>query len=55
MDKQLIDISKFDKADVLMVLYNNSKQQGMGFLHSRGQTSITKQEAADLLKKTDLL
>lgn len=50
MEKSLIDISKLDKAEVLAALYNNSKQQGMGFLHARGQTGMTKQEAADLLK-----
>ena len=28
-----MDISKFDKADVLRVLYNYAKPQGMGLLH----------------------
>ena len=41
-----IDISKLDKAEVLAALYNASKQQGMGFLHARGQTEMTKDEAA---------
>jgi hypothetical protein len=27
-----MDISKFDKADVLRLLYNNAKPLGMGFL-----------------------
>ena len=28
----MIDISKLDKIEVLMALYNNAKAQGMGFL-----------------------
>lgn len=28
----MIDISNYDRADVLRVLYNNAKVQGMGFL-----------------------
>lgn len=51
MKDQPIDISKLDKAEVLAALYNNSKQQGMGFLHARGRTEMTKEEAGDLLKE----
>lgn len=29
----MIDISKLDKADVLRVLFNDAKPQGMGLLH----------------------
>jgi hypothetical protein len=49
---QLIDISKLDKAEVLAVLYNNSKQQGMGFMHVRGRFPLSKDEAAELLKES---
>lgn len=45
-----IDISKLDKAEVLAALYNNSKQQGMGFLDTRGRGQLTKEQAAELLK-----
>ena len=41
-----IDISKLDKAEVLAALYNASKQQGMGFMQSRGASGMTKEEAA---------
>lgn len=47
-----IDISKLDKAEVLAALYNNSKQQGMGFFNPRGQHPLSKTEAAELLKTT---
>lgn len=52
MSKELIDISKLDKAEVLTALYNASKQQGMGFLNPRGREPLSKQEAAELLKQT---
>jgi hypothetical protein len=44
---ETIDISKLDKAEVLAALYNNSRQQGMGFMHSRGAAGMTKEEAAE--------
>lgn len=44
-----IDISKLDKAEVLAALYNNSKQQGIGFLNARSREPLTKEEAAELL------
>ena len=47
----LIDISKLNKAEVLAALYNNSKQQGLGFLCLRGNTGITKEECAELIKE----
>lgn len=40
-----LDISKLNKAEVLAALYNASKQQGLGFMHSRGQTGMTTAEA----------
>ncbi len=45
----MIDISKRDKAEVLAVLYNNSKVQGMGFLHATPE-AMTKEEAKELLE-----
>lgn len=44
----MIDITGLDKAEVLQVLYNNSKVQGMGFLHATG-TDMTVAEARALL------
>jgi len=44
-----IDTSKYDKADVLRVLYDASKPQGMGFLHFE-PTPMTRDEADSLLK-----
>jgi hypothetical protein len=41
---QEIDISKLNKAEVLAALYNNSKPQGMGFLHFTPE-DMTKEEA----------
>lgn len=40
-----IDIKGLDKAEVLAALYNASKQQGMGFFHSRGGSDMTVEEA----------
>ena len=51
MGTQTIDISKLDKAEVLAALYNNSKQQGMGFLNPRGREPLTIDQAAELLKQ----
>ena len=50
MDTQNIDITGLDKAEVLAALYNNSKQQGMGFMHSRGASGMTPEQAAEELK-----
>jgi len=47
----MINISTLDKAEVLAALYNNSKQQGMGFMDARGGRQITKEQAAELLGK----
>lgn len=44
-----IDLTKLNKADVLTVLYNASKPQGMGFLHYNASLMST-EEANDLLK-----
>lgn len=47
-----IDISKLDKAEVLAALYNNSKQQGMGFLNPSGREPLPVEQARELLQKT---
>lgn len=44
---ETIDISTLDKAEVLSALYNASRQQGMGFLHSRGAAGMTKEQAQE--------
>lgn len=44
-----IDITGLSKAAILAALYNNSHQQGMGFLHARGASGMTVSEAADIL------
>ena len=44
-----MDISKYDKADVLRVLYDNAHPQGMGFLHFQ-PGNMSKEEAYKLLK-----
>lgn len=44
----MIDISKMNKAEVLAVLYNNSKPQGMGFLHF-DPAVMSKEEAEQFL------
>ena len=41
----MISIQHLNKAAVLAALYNNSKQQGMGFIHTRGRQSMTIEEA----------
>jgi len=42
-----IDISNCDKAEILAALYNASRQQGMGLMHSRGREPMTKEQAAE--------
>jgi hypothetical protein len=41
----VIDIGNYSKAQVLAALFNASKQQGMGFMHTEGQKDITVEEA----------
>ena len=45
----MIDLTKYDKAEVLAALYNHAKPQGLGFLHFRPE-AMDKTEAAALLK-----
>jgi len=44
-----INIRKYNRADVLAALYNNSKPQGMGFLHY-DPIPMTREEAEKLLE-----
>jgi hypothetical protein len=46
-----MDISGFNKAEVLAALYNGSRQQGMGFMHERGASGMTVEQAQDELDK----
>ena len=45
-----MNIAGLDKAEVLAALYNGSKQQGLGFLHERGATGMTVEDAREELK-----
>jgi hypothetical protein len=46
----LIDISELNKADVLAALYNNSRPQGMGFMH-HNSSAMSAKEAAEILER----
>lgn len=46
-----IDIKGIDKAELLAALYNGSRQQGMGFMNSRGASSMTKDDAQKILSE----
>jgi hypothetical protein len=48
----MIDISKLNKAQVLAVLYNNSRPLGLGIMQYE-QKRMTEAEAAELLSKQD--
>ena len=48
-----IDIGSLDKAQVLVALYNASKQRGLGFLDARGRDPLTVGEARRLLEETE--
>lgn len=45
----MIDLKKYDKAEVLAALYNYSKSQGMGFLHLKPE-DMSKETAQKLLE-----
>ena len=47
----MVSIKGLDKAAVLAALYNNSKPQGMGFLHYDPET-MSVEEARALLQQT---
>lgn len=46
-----INIENADKAEVLAALFNRSKQQGLGFLHSEGRAQMTHEDAQEVLKE----
>ena len=48
MSNESIDISGLDRADILAALYNNSRPQGLGFMHYDAK-SMTAAEARALL------
>jgi hypothetical protein len=45
-----MNIKGLDKAEVLAALFNESRQQGMGFLDSRGHGNMTVEAAREILK-----
>lgn len=47
-----VNITGLDKAAVLSALYNASHQQGMGFMHTRGGSSMSVEEARAELERT---
>ena len=47
--KERLDVNEIDPIILFMVLYNNSKQQGMGFLDTSGVHNIDQDEAKALL------
>ena len=40
-----MNIEGIDKAELLTALYNGSRQQGMGFIHERGRSDMSVEEA----------
>lgn len=51
MEDNQISIAGIDKAAILKALYNASKQQGMGFMDSRGSNAMHIEQAEDILKQ----
>lgn len=48
-----MNIEGLDKAEVLAALYNGSRQQGMGFLQTRGAEGMTVEQAREELAKNE--
>lgn len=48
-----MNIQGLDKAEVLAALFNAPKQQGMGFLDTRGASGMTVEQAREVLEKTE--
>lgn len=46
-----VDVSGISKPKLLVALFNASQQQGMGVLDHRGATSMTEEQAVEILKK----
>ena len=49
-----VDISGIEKPALLAALYNASNQLGMGFMHQRGQTGMTNEQAASEIENQGL-
>ena len=47
-----VNIKGIDKSELLAALYNNAKQQGMGFLNPQGAVKMTKEEAQGLIERS---
>lgn len=47
-----VNIEGLDKAEVLAALFNASKQQGMGFMHTNGLAQMSTEDARELLKQS---
>lgn len=47
----MIDITGLDKVEVLTVLYDNARCQGLGVLHYR-EGSLSREEATEMLNKS---
>jgi len=47
----MIDLRKYDKAEVLAILYMYAKPQGLGIFHYESKP-MTKEEAQELLNET---
>jgi hypothetical protein len=50
-----MNIAGLDKAEVLAALYNGSRQQGMGFLQTRGAEGMTVEQAREELANNERL
>ena len=48
-----MNIEGLDKAEVLAALYNGSRQQGMGFLQTRGAEGMTVEQAREELASNE--
>ena len=47
-----MNIQGLDKAEVLAALFNASRQQGLGFLDTRGNSQMSVESAQEILTKT---
>ncbi len=47
--EKYVDISKLDRAEVLMALFNRSKLQGLGVLCRSGEVGMTADDAREIL------
>lgn len=49
-----LNIKGLNKATVLAALFNTSRQQGMGFLDTRGAKPMTEEDAATVIQEQGL-